>query len=111
MAIWTANLKPQDLTRGFKSGKDLAAAVAELEQGVPLGAVDLRKALTEPLASFEVKASRRRVVLYLGDGKSVRQPLDARRPRRPVPGHGQEAGRLLQPSRWASAPTPRTCTA
>src|SRR5262249_55245442 len=43
----------------------------------PLGAVDLKKCISQALASVEVMASRRRALIYLGDGKSVANPLDA----------------------------------
>src|SRR5262249_55645722 len=77
MAVWTANVKPRDVSRGFKAAKALDDAFKELAKEVPLGAVSLKRCLTEAVASFEVKASRRRVVVYLGDGKSVAEPLDA----------------------------------
>ena len=78
MSLWTANLKPKDLSRGFKPAKEALEAVKELAKEIPLGAVDLKKTLTETLASFEVKESRQRVLLFLGDGKSVANPLDVR---------------------------------
>src|SRR5262249_18496628 len=37
-ALWTANLKPKDLSRGFKSGKDLAEPLKTLAKEIPLGA-------------------------------------------------------------------------
>src|SRR5205807_618038 len=84
---WTATASPTcpssatptagHLTRGFKAGKDLDEVLKELAREVPLGAVNLKKCLTEALDSFEVKAGRRRVLLYMGDGKSVADPLDA----------------------------------
>lgn len=79
LCIWTANIKAKDLTRGFKSGKDkdVAAALKDLEDEVPLGAVDLKKVLRESLAGVEAKASRRRALIYLGDGKSVADPVDS----------------------------------
>lgn len=77
LAVWTANLKAKDLSRGFKSGKALEGVVAELNKELPLGAVALKKALSEAVASFEVKESRQRAVVFLGDGKSIAEPLDA----------------------------------
>ena len=76
LAVWTANIKPRDLTRGFKSGKALDDAVKELAKEVPLGAVSLKKTLNEALATFEVKESRQCAIVFLGDGKSVAAPLD-----------------------------------
>src|SRR4051812_26690355 len=69
MALWTANVKPRDLSRGFKSGKDLKDSLLELSRELPLGAVDMKKSVNEALGSFEVKPSRRRVLLYVGDGR------------------------------------------
>ncbi|MFO0881136.1 MAG: hypothetical protein U0840_27750 [Gemmataceae bacterium] len=77
MALWTANLKPRDVSRGFKNAAGLADAFKDLAREVPLGAVNLKKCLTEALASFEVRDDRRRVVVFLGDGKSVADPVDA----------------------------------
>src|SRR5262249_12021279 len=96
MAVWTANVKPRDVSRGFKEARGLEAAYQallkeaapgtvvarplpaaledtfkELAKEVPLGAVNLKKTLTEALASFEVNGGRQRVIVYLGDGKSV----------------------------------------
>src|SRR5262249_4814118 len=59
VAIWTANLKPRDLSRGFKSAKELADTLKELAREVPLGAVNLKKCLGEAVDSFEVKSGRR----------------------------------------------------
>src|SRR5581483_1988259 len=36
-----------------------------------------RKALAQALESFEARAGRRRALVYLGDGRSVADPLDA----------------------------------
>jgi tetratricopeptide (TPR) repeat protein len=77
MSIWVANINPKDLTRGFKSGKALEEALATLEKEVPLGAVNLKKAVTDGLASFEIKESRQRAILFLGDGKSIAEPMVA----------------------------------
>src|SRR5262249_42888431 len=77
LAVWTANLKPKDVSRGFKSGKALDDVLTALNKEVPLGAVCLKKCLTEALASFEVKESRQRAVIYLGDGNSIAEPIDA----------------------------------
>jgi tetratricopeptide (TPR) repeat protein len=76
MALWTANVQPRDLSRGFKAGKELKDSLLELSRELPLGAVDLKKSIDKALASFEVKASRRRILLYVGDGRSVAQPVD-----------------------------------
>ncbi|MFQ3592818.1 MAG: vWA domain-containing protein, partial [Gemmataceae bacterium] len=75
LAIWTANITPKDLSRGFKSAKELDAAMKELHAELPLGAVDLEKSLTTALESFEPKQSRYRAVIFFGDGKSVANPL------------------------------------
>ncbi|MFM7150876.1 MAG: hypothetical protein ACKO23_13625, partial [Gemmataceae bacterium] len=77
MAIWTANIKPRDISRGFKPGNALEETFKELAKEIPLGAVNLKLCLGDALASFEVKSDRQRVLLFLGDGKSVADPLDA----------------------------------
>ncbi|MFO0928551.1 MAG: vWA domain-containing protein [Gemmataceae bacterium] len=76
VAVWTANLTSRDLTRGFQAGAKVDEAVRQLANEVPLGAVDLPRSLGDAVASFEAGADRRRVVVYLGDGRSVARPLD-----------------------------------
>ncbi|MFO0844433.1 MAG: vWA domain-containing protein [Gemmataceae bacterium] len=76
MAVWTANVKPRDVSRGFKAAQGLEGAFNDLAKETPLGAVGLKRSIAEPLASFEVKPGRRRVLVFFGDGKSVADPLD-----------------------------------
>ena len=77
MAIWTANIKPKDVSRGFRAPGDLENVFTELTREVPLGAVSLKKCLSEAVASFDARANRQRVVIYLGDGSSVAEAIDA----------------------------------
>ena len=85
MAIWTANIKPKDLSRGFKSGKGARRRLRPARAAkCPSARWTSRRPSRRALASFEMKASRRRVLVYLGDGKSVAQPVDGDDPRRPV---------------------------
>jgi len=109
LSLWTANIKPRDLSRGFKSGKDLKDAVTALQNELPLGAVDMKKCLSEALNGFEVKASRRRVVVYLGDGNSVAAPVDADS-RMALCEVMNINSRRSSRCPWASGPTRRTCT-
>src|SRR5262249_10780861 len=75
MALWTVNLREKKLTNGFKSGKELETALKDLAKEVPLGAVNLKAGLNKAIDSFDEKAGRQRVILFLGDGKSVAEPV------------------------------------
>jgi tetratricopeptide (TPR) repeat protein len=81
MAIWTVNTPAatRDLTRGFHSGKSpqVKEAVESLKQEVPLGDTDLKGGLRKALARIEGSRGRQQVLLFLGDGMSVHNPLTA----------------------------------
>src|SRR5262249_38482085 len=77
VAIWTANTEAKDLSRGFKPPKDLDGALKALKAELPLGAVNLKKVLAKAADSFDERAGRQRLILFLGDGKSVAEPVDA----------------------------------
>jgi hypothetical protein len=76
MAIWTVNITSTDLTRGLKGPKALDDAVKRLRAEIPLGAVNLKGALTRAVDAFDGRSGRQRVILYLGDGRSVAEPLN-----------------------------------
>src|SRR5947209_1929360 len=61
LALWTVNLEPKDLSRGFKARPDLDDALKDLAREFPAGAVNLKKALTRALDSFDGQAGRQRV--------------------------------------------------
>src|SRR5439155_1540516 len=81
IAISTVNTPAatRDLTRGFRSGKSVQVeeAQAALKQEVPLGDSDLKGALKKAIARFEGNRDRQQVILYLGDGMSVHDPITA----------------------------------
>lgn len=76
--VWTINLDHQQHTRsltgGFKSTNDKAvkkAAETLVYDEYAAGAVDMKAGLDNALKSFENKAGRQQVILYLGDGESA----------------------------------------
>ena len=73
--IRTVNTKCADLTRGFKTPDRIQTALTALDDELPMGATDLKKALTESMAAFENKADRQQVVVFLGDGMSILDPI------------------------------------
>ena len=75
VALWTVNTEPHDLSRGFRPAAELDDPLKDLANEFPAGAVNLKAALTRAVESFEGKAGRRRVVLFLGDGKSIAGPV------------------------------------
>lgn len=81
IAISTVNIPAatRDLTRGFHSGKStqVGEALAALKQEVPLGDSDLKGALKKAIARFEGNRDHQQIILYLGDGMSVHDPITA----------------------------------
>jgi tetratricopeptide (TPR) repeat protein len=82
VSLWTANIPDatKDLTRGFHDAKSdrVKDAFKELKNEVPLGNTDLANAVEKASASFDVDtAARQRVLVFLGDGMSVYNPLSA----------------------------------
>jgi tetratricopeptide (TPR) repeat protein len=75
LALWTVNTEPHDLSRGFRPKADLDDALKDLANEFPAGAVNLKAAMAKAVDSFEGKAGRQRVVLFLGDGRSVAGPV------------------------------------
>ena len=73
------DVNAQSLTRGFVSpqGAEMAQAMAALEQRRPLGSCDLEKALDTAGKSFPGGARRRRAIVYIGDGSSRANTLNA----------------------------------
>jgi hypothetical protein len=70
-AIWTINVNPKDLTKGFQEPKNAAKALGTLNQEYGSGATDLVKNLTKAATSFEDRAGRQQVIVYLGSGAST----------------------------------------
>jgi hypothetical protein len=77
LALWTANVKPANLSKGFKHAAKLTAALAELKKEYPSGAANLKQGLADAVASFPQEEGRQRVLLFLGDDTSVAGPVSA----------------------------------
>jgi tetratricopeptide (TPR) repeat protein len=78
LALWTINTRTHDLSNGFKQGRDLDRAFAQLAQEFPAGAVNLKDGLAKIIDDgFEGREGRQQAVVFLGDGKSVAGPLDS----------------------------------
>ncbi len=77
VAIWEVNTKSRDLTQGFvaKESLKIKDSLKELEKITPMGAADLKSALTRATESFENHPNRQQVILYLGDGVSTLSPI------------------------------------
>ena len=76
VSLRTVNITSRDLTHGFKLGGDLAAGVKALNDELPMGAADLKTALKEAVKSFKGGDDVQRAIVYLGDGMSIRNPLN-----------------------------------
>jgi von Willebrand factor type A domain len=75
VALRTVNVKSADLSDGFKAPKEFGKALKALAGEVPMGAPDLKTALNKALESFEAGNDRQKVILFLGDGKSILNPF------------------------------------
>ncbi len=77
LAVWTISTKATDKSNGFKTGDELKEVFKNMAQEeYPSGAVDLKKGLADAVASFQPDPSRQRLILFIGDGKSLANPLD-----------------------------------
>jgi tetratricopeptide (TPR) repeat protein len=78
LAIWTVSNEPRSLTGGqFKRRGELATVVKTLSLEYPSGASNLKKGFADAAAAFQTNPSRQGVLLLIGDGKSLADPLDA----------------------------------
>jgi tetratricopeptide (TPR) repeat protein len=75
ISLWTYDIKPKDLSRGFKKKDELKDAIKVLRAEYGCGDSNLKKALTDVVASYEQKKDRQRILLYFGDGMSVGNPI------------------------------------
>ena len=66
------DLDAKDMTKDFVAPKspEMAAALAELDQRVPLGATDMERAIQAALGSLSPARTNPRALVYLGDGMS-----------------------------------------
>src|SRR5262249_29634971 len=79
VSIWTVNT-PQftkDLTRGFVAPRSaqVQEALAVLKQEYPAGDTDLKDGLKRATEAFELNKDRQLVLVFLGDGMSVHNPI------------------------------------
>ena len=99
IAVWTVNIPKatRDLTHGFQSprSKEVQDALKELRNEVPLGDTDLQGGLERAVKAFGGEANRQRVLLFLGDGMSIHNPITAADRAPAVRQHGQERDRRL----------------
>ncbi len=84
IALWIVSTPEQTkaLTKGFlfakEDRKQLDKAIAELKNHQwPAGTTDLKNGLAKAIASFDGGQARQRILLYLGDGQSTHNPIDA----------------------------------
>ncbi len=75
LALWTVNTSPRSLSQGFKNARGLENAFKELAREYPSGAANLKQALSTVAKSFADVPGRQRLVLLLGDGKSIAGPI------------------------------------
>jgi hypothetical protein len=70
--LMAVDTKPVALTPGFVAprGKEMGAALINLNDRVPLGATDLPGGLTAAMGSFDAGSSAAKHVVYFGDGMS-----------------------------------------
>jgi hypothetical protein len=75
VAILTANIHCKDLTGGFKSFDGTQAGLKALKDEYPSGATNLNEALKQSIKTFDANSDHQRVLLFMGDGLSLRDPL------------------------------------
>jgi hypothetical protein len=72
--LWTVNNEIKKLAADFKSKDQLEGAFKALNEEYPAGASNLKKVLQDAAKAF-VKPNAQRVVLFLGDGRSILDPI------------------------------------
>ncbi|HMF11889.1 MAG TPA: VWA domain-containing protein, partial [Gemmataceae bacterium] len=75
VALWTVNNEIKKLNREFSGTDKLGDAFKALQDEYPAGASNLKKALHDAAGAFENRADRQRIVLFLGDGRSILDPI------------------------------------
>jgi hypothetical protein len=83
ISLWVINIDNADITRsltaGFRAPKDQRVANALdylANQEYAAGVTDLKSGLRRVLRDFDGGATRQQVILFLGDGESLLNPLD-----------------------------------
>ncbi len=77
--LMAVDLKANALTKTFvdPKGEEMSDAMARLKARTPLGASDMKKALTAAAGSFAADAKNPKVIIYIGDGRSTAKFLTA----------------------------------
>jgi hypothetical protein len=77
--LMTVDLNAIALTKTFvdPKSKEMADALVQLNARVPLGATDMKKALSVAAGSFAADMKNARKVIYIGDGRSTAKFLSA----------------------------------
>ncbi|MGE3804448.1 MAG: hypothetical protein AB7K24_07230, partial [Gemmataceae bacterium] len=79
IALWKVNIPSATklMSGDFRSPKhvSLEQAMANLENEVPLGDTDLKDGLQAAIKSFLHEGNRRQVLVFLGDGMSIHNPI------------------------------------
>jgi len=79
LQVLTVDLDANALTEEFVAPGDaaVAQALAAISQQAPLGSTDLEKALGAAVERLEQAGSKNRAIVYIGDGVSMANMLDA----------------------------------
>jgi hypothetical protein len=72
--LWTVNNEVKKLVRDFTAKGQFGDGIKALNDEYPAGASNLKKALRDAAGAF-VKPNIQRVVLFLGDGRSILDPI------------------------------------
>ena len=77
--LMAVDLNATRLTKTFvdPKSKEMADALEQLNARVPLGATDMKKALTAAAGSFAADAKNSKTVIYIGDGRSTAKFITA----------------------------------
>jgi hypothetical protein len=74
--VLAADVETTDMTAGFVSAQDAAAAIDKIRARAPLGSTDMPSMLSAVVDRFDAQSDRARAAIYIGDGKSVVNLLD-----------------------------------
>jgi hypothetical protein len=77
LALFTVNTRVHNLTGGFKAPANLSDIWKTLADEYPSGAANLKQAIADATSSFPEQEGRQRVIVLLGDGNSIANPIDA----------------------------------
>lgn len=75
VAIGTVNVTFHDLTAGLQPPSQAKDALKDLAREIPYGSGDLKDALAQVTKRLDRRSSRQQVVVYLGEGKSIVNPI------------------------------------